>query len=86
MIKVTVFAFAFFASLIQSASVHLQRRAGVTCTAKYSGYLYSTYIANLTDTSIVAQRDYKIGTAEDQTLTHNDAADRFQFDECQTDG
>lgn len=86
MIKVTIFAFAIFASLIQSASIHLQRRADVTCTAKYSGYLYSTYIANLTDTSVVAQRGFKIGTAEDQTLTHNDVADKFQFDVCQTDG
>lgn len=84
--SLAVLTIALFASLTATAPINLQRRAGVTCTAKYSGYLYSTVIASVTNTSEIDQRGAHLGTDDNDYLTHDLDAPKFQFDECTTDG
>jgi hypothetical protein len=79
-------AIALFASLTATAPIRLQRRAGVTCTSKYSGYLYSTVIASVTNTSDVTQRGPHLGTDDNDYLTHDINGSKFVFDECTTYG
>ncbi|PWN38570.1 uncharacterized protein FA14DRAFT_27912 [Meira miltonrushii] len=82
----SVLAIGFSASFTACSPILLQRRASVTCTTKYSGYLYSTVIENVTDTSVSSQRGHRIGINNDNYFIHDDVGDKFLFDECESDG
>lgn len=82
----TILPITILASLCASNPIKLESRAGVKCVAKYSGYLHSTKISALTDTSDESQRGIRIGTDGDDFLTQDNNGPKFQFDLCTAKG
>lgn len=84
---IAIFTIGFIATLASAIPMNLDRRASVSCKAKFRGKLYSSYVNTVYDTSDQSQRGFPSGVDSNNYLKddYNNPGE-FQFDECTTSG
>ncbi|PWN38571.1 uncharacterized protein FA14DRAFT_153892 [Meira miltonrushii] len=83
-LSTTILSVALIACSVIAAPA--ERRASVSGTTKYSGYLYSVKLGQLGDYSNETQRGTPLTLGEDGYLTHSTFEDFFFFEESKADG
>lgn len=84
---IVILTIAFVANWASAIPMNLDRRATVSCKAKFHGKLYSTYLSSLSNTSDTSQRGFPIDKNDQNYLVDNwNYQGQFQFDECTTSG